>query len=641
MIDSEPYPPRWRRVFAWPNVVAVVLGLIAFAVAVRVWPSNRGAFLAAILGGLVAAAFWLGWYLLDGTRPVGKLLDLPIIGSIPATPQEPAPTLTAPGSAASAAYHRAVGRLEALTRGRVLLVAGIADGQGATTAALNLAVAATRTGRRALLVDGDLGDARLSRFGRTGVSPGLVELARGEATLAETARMWTIDATSRLPFIPAGRAPTNGSVLHRSEVADAVEDVATTADVVLVDTPVDGGAAIDALGTLADGTLLVLPRAADRNTVDRAVDRLRSIGAPPIGYLVNEAAPTPPSAHQHPVLRSLKRGLATTFLVLLAYSAFNGFQIWNSWRTVERVGLDVAAAREVLPLPDDAFDHEGLSEDTATAVTAIPTEEGDFLSFLVVGSDLSGNLADVIILVIIPAGGDDPVMVSIPRDLYLPNPCTSSYTKINATLMGCEDPVIEGPSLLALAVERFTGIQIDHFALFDFDGFEAIIDEVGGIEVCVDHPVRDARAHLELPAGCTQATGAQALAWVRSRQTQELVDGRWRTMEGVSDLTRNQRQHEVILDMFEKLADFSSPADLTGTVRSLTTAFSLDAELGVVDAVRLAWSLREIDPDAVVSLEIPVADDRTTAGAAVLVPTLSFDQVLAEVYPDLAPTRSS
>ncbi len=641
MNKADPYPNRLRRALAWPNLVSVAMGLGAFAVGLRLWPTTTGTILAAALGGVVAALFWFAWYLAGGTRPVGKLLDLPNLGSIPDTPGSPSPTLTTPTSSAAAAYQRAASRMEALTRGRILLVAGVVEGQGATTAALNLAVAATRAGRRTLLIDGDITDARLSNFGHTGVSPGLVELAKGQATLGEASRLWSVDSTSRLPFIPAGQADPDAPVLQRSEVAAAVEDVATSADVVLIDTPVEGGPAIDALGALADGTLLVLPRAMDKGTVSQSVDRLRSLGAPPIGYLVNEAAPTPPSAHQHPVLRSLKRGLATALLVMVGYALFNGVQIWNSWRNVDRLSMDIAAASEVLPLPDDGIDVSELPEAAANAVAALPTAEGDFLSLLIVGSDLSGQLADVIILTIIPADGGDPVMVSIPRDLYINNPCTNSLDKINGALEGCPDKGIEGPALLALAIHQFTGIEIDHFALFDFEGFEEIVDQVGGVEICVDYPVRDSRAELQLPAGCTNATGAQALAWVRSRRTQELVDGRWQTMEGVNDLTRNQRQQDVILQVFAELSRLDSFEDLTRTVAGLTGAFSIDEDLGMGDALSLMWSLRGIDVAELERLEIPVADELTSAGEMVLVPVLPFDQVLSEAFPDLAPTRTS
>jgi LCP family protein required for cell wall assembly len=189
--------------------------------------------------------------------------------------------------------------------------------------------------------------------------------------------------------------------------------------------------------------------------------------------------------------------------------------------------------------------------------------------------------------------------------------------------------------LLALTVEDYTGIPVDHFALFDFDGFERILDAVGGVEVCVNRPVRDIKAFLDLPAGCTNATGEQALAWVRSRSTEELVNGVWRTVPGVNDLTRNKKQQDVILAMFAKLKNFDSPSQLSAIVESLTNEFTLDDQLGIADVIALAWSLRSLNVDEITRISIPVRDFRTEDDALVLVPTVSFADLLTEERPDL------
>jgi LCP family protein required for cell wall assembly len=239
----------------------------------------------------------------------------------------------------------------------------------------------------------------------------------------------------------------------------------------------------------------------------------------------------------------------------------------------------------------------------------------------------------VIILAMLPSNDTAPFMVSLPRDLYLPNRCRQTYTRINANLAGCGADV-NGPTLLALAVEDFTGVHVDHFALFDFEGFEDVIDEVGGIEICVDNPVRDRDADLSLPGGCTDATGAQALAWVRSRHTQELVNGTWRTIPGVNDLTRNTRQQDVILQMLAKLRSFDSVGDLTGKIGALTQFFTFDDQLGISDAISIAWGLRDLNLNTIIRIEIPVADHLTPGGAQVLVPTTSFNELLDVAYPD-------
>jgi LCP family protein required for cell wall assembly len=621
--------------FTVPNVGSVTLGVTVFLLTVNWWDTHLGAVAAAALCALVTGVTWYIWWRFSRPRTISGAIDAPHLGTIPPISGTPAPTLTSPDSQATRAFADAAAGIDSKTHGQVLLVSSPAPGHGSSTVALNLAVSATRAGRRVVLVDGDVAGGGLSKYGRTGAGTGLLDLAAGQADLAASSRLWTLDEQHRLPFIPRGTArPDPESTLASMALADAVHDLTEHADLLLIDVaPVAWNDVAAPLATHADGTVLVVAEGAARQNVAVAADRLADVGAPVVGYIVNRAGLGDHSV-QHPIARLLKRALATFLITLTAFLAWNGFQIWNSWRTVDRDQLNVVAAAELLPLPvGGVVVPAEIDDQIAAVVSAPPTPPETFTSFLVVGSDLGGNRADVIILTLLPPGDDPPLMVSLPRDLYLPNRCTQTYTRINANLNGCGDDV-NGPTLLALAVEDFTGVSVDHFALFDFDGFEKVIDEVGGVEICVSNPVRDAKSNLSLPAGCTLADGAQALSWVRSRNTQELVDGRWRTLPGVNDLSRNARQQEIILEMLGKLRTFDSPSDLTGKVRSLTQFFTFDDQLGLTDAINIAWDLRGIDLSTVERFEVAVAGHVTAAGAQVLVPTTSFDELLDRVYPN-------
>jgi LCP family protein required for cell wall assembly len=239
----------------------------------------------------------------------------------------------------------------------------------------------------------------------------------------------------------------------------------------------------------------------------------------------------------------------------------------------------------------------------------------------------------VIIFVLLPGDGGPPVMVSLPRDLYVRSPCSGQDERINANLNGC-GAVATGPELLAIAVEDFTGIPVDHYIEFDFDGFTAVIDRLGGIEVCVDNPVRAESGEPQLfPAGCTVADGERMLVWIRSRSTQELVDGRWRTMPGVNDLERNRRQRDLLIEMVAKLQDFRSITEFSRIVDDLSSAFTLDEGMTLGSAIGTAWELRGLDPGLVLQPEIPVSDYVTAAGAYVLIPEASFEEVLVSASP--------
>jgi LCP family protein required for cell wall assembly len=189
--------------------------------------------------------------------------------------------------------------------------------------------------------------------------------------------------------------------------------------------------------------------------------------------------------------------------------------------------------------------------------------------------------------------------------------------------------------MLALTVEDFTGIKVNNFAIFDFDGFAEVIDGVGGVTICTEYPMRDEKSFLSLPGGCVNADGTTALAWVRSRHTQQLVDGRWRSVPGAGDLMRNQHQQDVLVELAKKLSTFESPSDLSSKIEELSNAFTVDEGLGISDALSLAWSLRDVDVTVIQRLVIPVKLGTTTSGQSILRATRPFDEVLSEFYPTL------
>ena len=72
-----------------------------------------------------------------------------------------------------------------------------------------------------------------------------------------------------------------------------------------------------------------------------------------------------------------------------------------------------------------------------------------------------------------------PILVSIPRDLYVRNPCHEGWSRINAALGGCEG-LASGTELIALMVQGYTGIEVDHVARLTFDGFASVVNALGG-----------------------------------------------------------------------------------------------------------------------------------------------------------------
>ena len=629
-----------RRVFSPANVISVSSGVIVFVLGLLAWSTNRGVLWAAIAAAVVTGVVWLMWWKVAGPTDLERLLDSPCLGSIPNDDSGPAPTLTDTSSPSSIAYRDLLSAIESQTNGQVLLVSSPAPGQGASTVALNLAISGTQRGRRIALIDGDIDGNGVSRFLSTGAVPGLTDIADGSATLADASRLWSIGPGSALPIVPSGSSSDPSEVaLSGLGLAESIDQIAERADAILIDAPpVAWDGAASSIAAHVDGTVLVTTDAATGSSIADARDRLAEAGAPVIGYVVNRSAPT--SFWRHPLVRMSKRIAGTFVAIALVYSAFTASQIYGSWSTVEREALATAEAGVALPsttLPpvsDVVEDEDPDVKPIEEVVVAAPTIEGAYRSFLIIGNDTAADLADVILLTVLPADDDlAPFMVSLPRDLYVPNRCTNGYGRINATYRDCGD--VNAPTMLSLAVEDFTGIKVDNFAIFDFEGFEQIIDGVGGVELCSEYPLRDAKAFLDFPGGCVNADGATALAWVRSRHTQQLVNGNWRSVPGAGDLLRNQRQQEVLLLLAEKLRTFDSPTDLSSKIKELSNAFVVDDGLGIGDTLSLAWNVRSIDVATIQRLVVPVQFGRTTKGQSILRATQPFDEVLVEFYPTL------
>lgn len=263
-----------------------------------------------------------------------------------------------------------------------------------------------------------------------------------------------------------------------------------------------------------------------------------------------------------------------------------------------------------------------------------PLPDEMFTSYLLIGADASGRRADVLVYLIEPADGSQPLLVSIPRDLYLVSPCTDELGRINANLNGCGDEV-NGPTLVALAVENFTGIAVDHFASVDFAGFERVVDSFGGIELCFDNPTRDSKSKLDVPAGCHIADGAEVLAYARSRRTEELIDGAW-IRQPVNDFTRQDHQQEVIWQLIGIVDSFASFDDFVFAAGSFQGSLALDDSWSFIDAIQTAFDHSDLSTEDVTKLDLEFDDYVTPTGAAVLVPTMTFTEILETAYPPAA-----
>jgi LCP family protein required for cell wall assembly len=270
----------------------------------------------------------------------------------------------------------------------------------------------------------------------------------------------------------------------------------------------------------------------------------------------------------------------------------------------------------------------------------------DISAYLIIGSDersfnssaargyVQGSRADVILLGIINEDSKSNHLISIPRDLLIINSCTSEIERINASYQ--KNECGNRPENLAAAILNLTGIRVENFASFNFEGFEKIIDSFGGIEICVGKTQKEGYS-FELQKGCQTVSGSTSLNWVVSRNTEVLIGEKiigkngedasvWEKMSGVSDLTRIERQQYVVVQMLKELDNFENINELSSFIEAIEETFIIDENLSIRKAIDLLWNLRDIDLENIQKHTLPTYPYELEDGRQVLIMRESFKE---------------
>lgn len=236
-------------------------------------------------------------------------------------------------------------------------------------------------------------------------------------------------------------------------------------------------------------------------------------------------------------------------------------------------------------------------------------EEGS-TDFGVIGGagDVGGRRSDTIMVLRQEKNGGAALM-SIPRDLWVEIAGSGKSNRINSAFNG-------GPEQLAATVSQSLGIPIHHYVEVDFVGFKKIVDELGGIELCVGYAARDTHSGLDIQPGCHTLDGVQALAFARSRYYEEWDGEQW-VIDGRADLGRIERQQFFIRSAVDgalrKIQ--SSPFGSGEVIDAVVSAVRIDDEL---DPIKAGDALRSAAEEGLRTFRLPV-ENAKKGDAAVLV----------------------
>lgn len=215
--------------------------------------------------------------------------------------------------------------------------------------------------------------------------------------------------------------------------------------------------------------------------------------------------------------------------------------------------------------------------------------------------DVAGARSDTIMLFHVNAARTQALEISFPRDLWVPLPgCAStggSNNKINSAF------AFGGASCTTKLISNLTGLNVDHVVIVDFKGFEGVVNAIGGLNVCLAHPINDTKSQAFLPAGQQKLNGKQALALARTRYS--LADG--------SDLERVKRQQALVklaIKQVDSSAIFTNPKRLYDIISASASSLSVDPTLTKLPALAgLAWQMKNIPIGKIQTITVPYYRD--------------------------------
>lgn len=342
------------------------------------------------------------------------------------------------------------------------------------------------------------------------------------------------------------------------------------------------------------------------------------------------------AAHEEPTQKKSKKALWISLLILLLIPviAVGGYlfminKAWNKSETFENampnedgtvttphndelqaiVEQAANAATQIVNEETGATLAENITEGDANgdgildalaggAVTSRPVNTAS-TDILLLGSDqrsgaeaqlVTGARADTIMVLHIPEDGSAAYLISIMRDTWVNIPGYGS-AKVNAGLN------YGGVDLQVATIEQLLGIQMDHVAEIDFQGFKALVDTLGGVTVQV--PFTFSSGPYTYTAGSQTLDGAEALQFVRERYS--FSDG---------DYQRVRNQRAFLRGVYNELkADgaLSSASKLLQVIESVSPYMSVDSGLSPAAIVGIAQPVLANGNTKLVSMTLPNA----------------------------------
>ncbi|WP_338835895.1 LCP family protein [Neomoorella thermoacetica] len=269
-------------------------------------------------------------------------------------------------------------------------------------------------------------------------------------------------------------------------------------------------------------------------------------------------------------------GLVILAVLTFAASAYAGYRIADL-----RLGGNPAAVQgQQVQAPQ-----RQSSQDGSGAAVAAP---GKPETVLLIGVDQrvpnEPSRSDTIMLAVLDPQKPGVDILSIPRDTRVKIP-GHGYDKINAA------HAYGGPRLLMDTINDFLGSHVDKYVEVNFQGFQKIIDILGGVDIDVDKRMYYPEENIDLKPGFQHLNGHDALAYVRYRYDPE------------GDVTRVGRQQKFMKALIDQTFKLSTIPKIPQLVSEISK--DVKTNLSVKEMLSLALSMKGLNGSTVNTYTIP------------------------------------
>jgi LCP family protein required for cell wall assembly len=273
------------------------------------------------------------------------------------------------------------------------------------------------------------------------------------------------------------------------------------------------------------------------------------------------------------ILLVLAVGSGVTYLAFLNYTVTTNVK--------HEALLPTPGASESVPATDPSATDPSATDPSAT----------DAQNILLIGSDSHGSVAngrsDVIILMHISSDRKKVYLVHFPRDMYVDVP-GHGKDKINVAY------TYGGSQLLVRTLRNLVDVSLDHVAVIGIEGFKAMTDAVGGVDVYAEEA---STFYSTIVVGMNHLNGVEALGFVKDRY--ELSKG---------DISRGRRQLAFIKALMLKALDrktLTNPVRFAALMDAVTRNLTVDNAFSVADIYSQALAMRDLRSEDIVFVTAP------------------------------------